>query len=125
MSGRRRDDRVSRRYGERFGRVIGRKARRRIAARRGQPGVWFWLGMLGLIGWSVAIPTVVGVAVGVWLDRVLSAGFSWTLSLLFVGLAIGVLNAWFWVRQETSAPGGPGQDPPPSYASGAGDGHDH
>ena len=84
-----------------FERLVGRKAERRIEARRRSDSVWFWLGMLGLIGWSVAIPTVIGVAIGLWLDRVAPAPFSWTLTLLVVGLAAGVLTAWFWVRRES------------------------
>jgi ATP synthase protein I len=31
--------------------------------------VWFGLGMMGLIGWSVAIPTLLGAALGLWLDK--------------------------------------------------------
>ncbi|MFP3914077.1 MAG: AtpZ/AtpI family protein [Actinomycetota bacterium] len=85
----------------RFRRIVGDKAARRIRARRRSEGVWFWLGMLGLIGWSVAIPTVLGVAFGLWLDRVAPASFSWVLSMLVMGLALGLLNAWFWVRRES------------------------
>lgn len=85
-----------------FGRLVGRKAERRIEARRRSDSVWFWLGMLGLIGWSVAVPTVIGVAVGLWLDRVAPASFSWTLTMLVVGLALGLFTAWFWVSRESS-----------------------
>lgn len=94
-----------------FGRTVGRKAHRRIEARRRSDSVWFWLGMLGLIGWSVAIPTVAGVALGLWLDRVAPATFSWVLTMLVVGLALGLLNAWLWVRRES----GEEQAPPPSH----------
>ena len=42
---------------------VGAKAARKLKARRkSAPGVWFGLGMMGLIGWSVAIPTVLGAA---------------------------------------------------------------
>ncbi len=85
-----------------FGRTVGRKADRRLAARRRGDDVLFWLGMLGLIGWSVAIPTVAGVALGLWLDRVAPAPFSWVLTMLVVGLALGLLNAWIWVRRESA-----------------------
>jgi predicted F0F1-ATPase subunit len=37
------------------------KALRKLRAkRRGTQSVWFGLGMMGLIGWSVTIPTVLG-----------------------------------------------------------------
>ncbi len=85
-----------------FGQTVGRKADRRLAARRRGDDVWFWLGMLGLIGWSVAIPTVAGVALGLWLERVAPAPFSWVLTMLVVGLALGLLNAWMWVRREST-----------------------
>jgi len=79
----------------------GAKAERKLKARRsGQTGVWFGLGMMGLIGWSVAIPTLLGAAAGLWLDRQYPGGRSWTLALLVAGLAIGCLNAWHWVAKE-------------------------
>lgn len=86
---------------DRLDTVVGKKARRRIAARAEGDRSWFWLGMLGLIGWSVSVPTLLGVALGLWLDEAVPTDFSWTLSMLVVGLAIGVMNAWFWVRQES------------------------
>ncbi len=73
-----------------------------LKARR-NPGrnVWFGLGMFGLVGWSIAIPTLIGIAVGVWLDRVWPTPFSWTLTCLFVGVATGCWIAWYWVQRES------------------------
>jgi ATP synthase protein I len=65
--------------------------------------VWFGLGMSGLVGWSVAVPTLGGIMLGIWLDRHHPAGFSWTLTLLFAGLIIGCANAWYWVAQQDKA----------------------
>ena len=80
---------------------VGAKAARKLKARRHPTaGVWFGLGMMGLIGWSVAIPTLLGAALGLWLDRRYPGGRSWTLALLVVGLAIGCWNAWHWVAKE-------------------------
>jgi len=56
--------------------------------------------MTGLIGWSVVVPTLAGVALGIWLDKHHPGGHSWTLMLLVIGLAIGCLNAWHWVARE-------------------------
>lgn len=83
---------------------VGAKARRKLRARRGgTPGVWFGLGMMGLIGWSVALPTLLGAGLGLWLDERYPGGRAWTLALLMAGLAIGCLNAWHWVAREDQA----------------------
>jgi len=87
-----------------LGQEVGAKAKRKLAARRHPtPGVWAGLGMMGLVGWSVAIPTLLGAALGLWLDRRYPGGRSWTLALLVVGLAIGCWNAWYWVAKEDEA----------------------
>ena len=78
------------------------RQRRKLKAQREEKhGLWFGLGMFGLVGWSVAVPIVVFTVAGVWLDRDYPARFSWTLSLLFVGVVLGCLNAWFWVKRES------------------------
>jgi ATP synthase protein I len=83
---------------------IGAKAERKLRARRnGSPGVWFGLGMMGLIGWSVAVPTLLGAGLGLWLDKHHPASHSWTLALLVAGLVIGCWNAWHWVAKEEKA----------------------
>lgn len=83
---------------------VGAKATRKLKARRnGAPGVWFGLGMMGLIGWSVTVPTLLGAVLGLWLDQRYPGGRSWTLALLMAGLTIGCLNAWHWVSQEDRA----------------------
>jgi ATP synthase protein I len=83
---------------------VGAKAARKLKARRhSTPGVWFGLGMIGLIGWSVVVPTLLGAALGLWLDEHRSGQHSWTLALLVAGLAIGCLNAWHWVAKEDKA----------------------
>jgi ATP synthase protein I len=78
-------------------------ARKLKAQRGGNQGVWFGLGMSGLVGWSVAIPTLGGALLGVWLDRRHPGPHSWTLALLVAGLFIGCANAWHWVFQEDKA----------------------
>ncbi len=85
----------------RLRREVGRKAERKLRGRHEkQRPTWFWLGMFGLVGWSVAIPTLVGVALGLWIDRSWPGEVSWTLTLLIIGVAVGCLNAWYWVKRE-------------------------
>ena len=86
-----------------FAGQVGAKAARKLKARRSTQGVWFGLGMMGLIGWSVVVPTLLGAAMGIWLDRHYPGGRSWTLALLVAGLALGCLNAWLWVAKEHKA----------------------
>jgi ATP synthase protein I len=82
--------------------IVGRKAERKLRARRERRrGVWFGLGMFGLVGWAVALPTVTGVALGLWLDARFPSRISWTLSLLLLGALLGSLNAWYWVKRES------------------------
>ena len=80
------------------------KAARKLRARRHKDRtVWFGLGMMGVIGWSVAIPTLLGALLGIWLDKNYPGDRSWTLALLVAGLAIGCFNAWYWVSKEDKA----------------------
>lgn len=86
-----------------FSRKVGDRAKRRLRARLdGKRGIWYGLGMLGLVGWSVAIPSVAGVLLGSWLDRHHPHGHSWTLSLLVTGMIFGCWAAWHWVLSENS-----------------------
>ena len=62
---------------------------------------WRALTLLGVVGWSVTVPTLAGVALGIWIDRVWPSRFSWTLTLLFIGLTIGCLNAWMHIKNDT------------------------
>jgi ATP synthase protein I len=87
-----------------YSREVGVKAARKIQARRNPtPGIWFGLGMMGLVGWSVVVPTLLGAALGIWLDDHHPDSHSWTLALLVAGLTIGCLNAWYWVAQQDKA----------------------
>ena len=87
-----------------FATRIGNKAARKLKAKRNNTsGVWFGLGMMGLIGWAIVVPTLLGAAIGVWLDEHYPSGHSWTLALLVAGLTLGCYNAWRWVDKETQA----------------------
>ena len=83
---------------------VGASAERKLKGRRNPaPGLWFGLGVMGLIGWSVTIPTLLGAAFGLWLEHHHPGTHSWTLALLVGGLSIGCLNAWHWVVKEDRA----------------------
>jgi ATP synthase protein I len=88
---------------QRFRDTVGRKATRRLRAQdREDRSIFYWLGMFGMVGWAVAVPTLAGIALGIWLDRTWPAAeASWTLTFLLLGVGLGVLNAWYWVRRES------------------------
>jgi ATP synthase protein I len=87
---------------EKFHRQVKNKASRKLKARReGDRTIWYGLGMFGIIGWSVTIPTLMGIALGIWLDSILVDPYSWTLMMLFIGVVIGCLNAWYWIERES------------------------
>jgi len=101
MAGNKRDDEREGREAH-FRSAISDKSARKIRARaEAERSIWFWLGMMGLVGWSVAVPTLLGVFIGAWLDRVYPAEVSWTLTLLLLGLGIGCVQAWYWVKKES------------------------
>jgi len=90
--------------GTAFSRLVGGQAARKLRAqRRATQSIWFGFGMSGLIGWSVTVPTLLGVALGVWLDQHYPSRYSWTLMLMLIGLIIGCSNAWHWVSREEKA----------------------
>jgi ATP synthase protein I len=84
-----------------FSRQVGAQMARKLKAQRGATkSVWFGLGMSGLVGWSVTVPTLIGAALGIWVDKHYPSKFSWTLMLLLAGLIIGCINAWHWVDSQ-------------------------
>jgi ATP synthase protein I len=82
--------------------IAARVARKQKAQRTAQ-SAWFGLGMFGIIGWSVAVPTLLGALLGAWWDKRHAGPPSWTLALLAAGLIIGCANAWYWVAQQNAA----------------------
>lgn len=84
-----------------FSRKIEKKAELKLKAqRRSGKGIWHGLGMFGLVGWSVATPTVVGALFGMWLDKHYPIKHSWTLALLVAGIIIGCFCAGYWIAKE-------------------------
>ena len=84
-----------------FSRRVGGKAARKLKAqRRVTQTVWSGLGMIGMVGWSVVVPTLLGAAIGIWLDKRYPSSHSWTLMLLAIGLGLGCFTAWHWVAKE-------------------------
>jgi len=82
--------------------VTAKQVSRKLKAKtRRKRSAWFGLGMFGLVGWAIAVPTLIGIALGIWLDGQATTERSWTLALLIAGLCLGCFNAWIWVSRES------------------------
>lgn len=75
--------------------------RKKIKAQSESKEIMFGLGLFGIVGWSIAIPTLLGIALGVFLDERFNHSFSWTLTLLFAGIMMGCFNAWHWIKEKS------------------------
>ncbi len=80
--------------------IAAKQARKLRAQQQRDRSAWFGLGMFGLVGWSVTLPAVAFIALGIWIDSRSRGAHSWTLMLLVIGVGIGCLNAWFWISRE-------------------------
>lgn len=81
--------------------ISAREARKLRARSARDRTLWYGLGAAGIVGWSVVVPTVAGVLLGMWIDRNWPGDFSWSLALLLGGVTLGCINAWYWVSQES------------------------
>lgn len=96
------------RMGEKASHGLSRKVeareKRKIRARSAKDRtIWIGVGTFGVIGWSVAVPTIIGIVLGLWFDRLWPGGFSWTLAMILGGATLGCLSAWYWVSLEARA----------------------
>lgn len=86
---------------KKFSQLIESKENRKLREKRkSKHGVLYGLGMFGLVGWSVVVPTLAGALLGFWLDKRFHGTQSWTLTFLLIGLIIGCISAWRWVSRE-------------------------
>jgi len=81
-------------------RIASRQARMIRTRTRSNRSFWRPMALIGVIGWTVAIPMLIGIAAGTWIDHRWPSPFSWTLMLLFAGLALGCLLAWTRIKRE-------------------------
>ena len=93
-----------RQIADRFTQKVAQKETLRIRGlKHKDETVWFGLGMFGIVGWAIAIPTLIGIALGLWIDRTWPSQYSWALMFLIAGVVIGCINAAYWVRKVSSS----------------------
>ena len=74
-------------HGERYQRSL----------REGTPSVARQLAMIGVLGWIIVIPMLIGLFVGHWLDHMFHLVAFFTAPLLLLGLVLGCRSAWKWM----------------------------
>lgn len=82
------------------------EAARRAAGRSRQgledpePSLGARLGQIGILGWTIVMPTLLGLFLGRWLDKTFDTGVFYSAPLLMIGAAIGFWSAWKWMHSH-------------------------
>lgn len=64
-----------------------------------EPSLGVRLGQIGILGWTIIVPTLIGVLIGRWLDRTFETGVFFTAPLIMIGAAFGLWSAWKWMNR--------------------------
>ena len=80
--------------------AVEQQADRRRKAEADRPTLLGQTVYLGTLGLMFVLPVIGGAYLGLWLDS-MSTGFStsWTISLILVGVFVGAMNVWFFIRE--------------------------
>lgn len=66
--------------------------------RDGEPTVARRLAQIGVLGWIIVVPMLIGVFAGRWLDQKFYSGLFYTAPMLMLGAALGCWSAWKWMK---------------------------
>ncbi len=61
---------------------------------------WASVGTMGTVGWSVSLPTALGVLLGRWLDGRMDSGYVFMVFFMLVGLVTGCVIAWRTISEK-------------------------
>ena len=64
-----------------------------------EPSLGVRLGQIGVLGWTVVIPTLLGLFAGRWLDHHFATGIFFSAPMLMLGAAVGLWAAWKWMHR--------------------------
>jgi ATP synthase protein I len=76
------------------------KDRRSRWRTEGEPSVMRFVGQIGVLGWIIVVPTLLGLFVGRWLDRSFGTGILWSAALLVFGVTTGFWSGWRWMHRQ-------------------------
>jgi len=78
--------------------VKGARLRSERWLRDGDASVVRRLSQIGVLGWMIVVPMLIGMFAGRWMDRTFHSGLFWTAPLLLLGAALGCWSAWKWMK---------------------------
>jgi len=74
--------------------------RERSSRAEREPSYASRLGQIGVLGWAIVAPILLGVLIGRWLDATLKSGIFFTAPLIMVGAGFGLWTAWRWMHRQ-------------------------
>ena len=79
---------------------VEKQAKRMRRAEQERPTLLAQSVFMGTLALLFVLPVIAGAYLGNWLDD-MAQGYSihWTIGLIFVGLVVGVLNVYMYVRE--------------------------
>lgn len=80
--------------------VREQRGRREHWRREGEPSMMRFVGQIGVLGWIIVTPTLLGLFGGRWIDRWLGTGIFWSAPLLLLGVIVGSWSAWQWMHRQ-------------------------
>lgn len=80
--------------------VRKQEERRQRWLTEGEPSVMRFAGQIGVLGWIIVAPTLIGLFIGRWLDHAFGTGIFWSAALLTLGVTAGFWSAWRWMHRQ-------------------------
>ncbi len=64
-----------------------------------EPSLGVRLGQIGILGWTIVVPTLLALALGRWLDHIFATGIFFSAPLIMIGAILGFWSAWKWMHR--------------------------
>ena len=78
-----------------------REAKRLVQTgeRMPEPSLASRLAQVGVLGWMIVIPALIGVVIGRWIDARTGGGIMVAAALMLLGVCLGFWSAWHWMHR--------------------------
>ncbi|MGH2342329.1 AtpZ/AtpI family protein [Segnochrobactraceae bacterium EtOH-i3] len=65
-----------------------------------EPSLGSRLGQIGILGWTIVVPVLLGTFLGRQLDLWLGTGIQFAAAFILLGAAFGLWSAWRWMHRS-------------------------